>query len=343
MKKSIVYVLGILMMTLTSCQANGSFKYQISGQLPDSTWHDQVLYLSDMNTGDVLDSAVVKGDSYVFSGKATENAICQIKFGRPAVRFILEKGNMTVDHDVMAVSGTALNDSVHTYLTEMYTLMSAAATEEQWQQMASDFTLPILKANADNLYGTYALWFTLWAAQPKGELFDQLLAVASQDAKDFAPIKAFVVRNEAVKNTVAGKMFTDFTIPGGNLDGSDAKLSDYVGKGKYILVDFWASWCGPCRREIPIIAEIYQKYHGPKFDVLGVAVWDQREASLKAAKELGIVWNQIVDAQSIPTDLYGIGGIPHIILFGPDGTIIERDLRGDHMKEVVAKHVGKKK
>lgn len=341
MKKSILYVVGIALMSMTSCQANG-FKYQINGTLPDESWDGETLYLTDMATSEVIDSAVIEGATYQFDGKAAQEALCQIKFGRPAVRFVLEKGQMTVDHEVMAVKGTAMNDSIHNYITEMYTLMQAATTEEEWTKMACKFSTPILKANADNLFGTYVLWFTMWQAQPKGEDFDNLLAVAGESSKSFAPIQSFIERNEAVKNTTAGKMFTDFTIPGGNLDGSDATLSQYVGKGKYVLVDFWASWCGPCRREIPIIAELYKKYHGPKFDVLGVAVWDQREASLKAAKELGIVWNQIVDAQSIPTDLYGIGGIPHIILFGPDGTIIERDLRGDHMKEVVAKYVGKK-
>ncbi len=342
MKKSIFYVVALLTMAMTSCQANGGFNYQIDGQLPDSTWTGQTLYLTDMATGDVLDSTVIEGDSYQFKGKASQSGIAQIKFGRPAVRFILEKGNMTVDHEVMAVKGTALNDSVHTFLSEMYALMALATTEEHWQQLACDFTAPILAANADNLYGTYALWFTLWQAQPKGERFDNLMALAGDDVKAFSPIHQFILRNEVVNKTSAGNMFTDFTIPGGNLDGSDAKLSQYVGNGKYVLVDFWASWCGPCRREIPIIAEIYKKYKGPKFDVLGVAVWDEPEASRQAAKELCIVWNQIINAQSIPTDLYGIGGIPHIILFGPDGTIIERDLRGDHMKEVVAKHVGKK-
>lgn len=343
MKKSIFYVLGLLLMSLTSCQANGSFSYQVSGQLPDSAWNGYKLYLTDMASNDIIDSTTVDGNSYVFSGKADQSVLCQIKFGRPAVRFILEKGNMTVDHELMAVTGTALNDSVHTYIGEMYAIMARCTTEEQWADLASKYTAPIVKANADNLYGTYALWFALWAAQPKGEAFDQLVAVASEDAKNYAPIQNFIARNNAVASTMAGKMFTDFTIPGGNLDGSDAKLSQYVGNGKYVLVDFWASWCAPCRREIPIIAELYKKYHGSNFDVLGVAVWDEREASLKAAKELGIVWDQIVDAQTIPTDLYGIGAIPHIILFGPDGTIIERDLRGEHMKEVVAKYVGKKK
>ena len=133
-----------------------------------------------------------------------------------------------------------------------------------------------------------------------------------------------------------GDLFTDFSIP--QPDGSIAKLSDYAGKGKYLLVDFWASWCGPCKREIPNIKAAYDKYHGDKFDVLSVAVWDEPADTKKAAAELGISWNQIINAQKIPTDLYGIDGIPHIILFGPDGTIVKRGeaLRGEGLDAILS-------
>jgi thiol-disulfide isomerase/thioredoxin len=142
--------------------------------------------------------------------------------------------------------------------------------------------------------------------------------------------------NETKKTTAVGKMFTDFTIENGNLDESSASFSDYIGKGKYVLVDFWASWCGPCIAENPVIAEVYKKYKGAKFEVLGVAVWDKREDTLEGIKKHNIVWPQIIDAQTIPTNIYGIDGIPHIILFGPDGTIVARELRGEALKKKVA-------
>ena len=106
-----------------------------------------------------------------------------------------------------------------------------------------------------------------------------------------------------------------------------------------VLVDFWASWCGPCKAEMPNLKNVYEKYKGDQFELVGVAVWDKREDTEKAISELGITWPVIYDAQTLPTDIYGINGIPHIILFGPDGTILARELRGEEIGAEVAKYL----
>ena len=124
-------------------------------------------------------------------------------------------------------------------------------------------------------------------------------------------------------------------------DGTTLSLSDFVGHGKYILVDFWASWCGPCRGEIPNIKNVYKQFHGDRFDIVSVAVWDDVEDTQAAIQEEGLEWNNILGAGRVPTDLYGIEGIPHLILFAPDGTIVARNIRGREIGEAVAKALGK--
>ena len=127
-----------------------------------------------------------------------------------------------------------------------------------------------------------------------------------------------------------GDMFKDFAV---EYEGKTTRLSDYVGQGKYVLVDFWASWCGPCRQEIPNLIALYEKYKDKEFLVLGVAAQDNPEASLKAIDEMQIPYPQILNAQKIATDIYGIDALPETILFSPDGTILARGLRGEEIEK----------
>ena len=150
--------------------------------------------------------------------------------------------------------------------------------------------------------------------------------------------------------TAEGQPFVDFTV--NSVVGqtrsippqpiyADVKLSDYVGKGKYILLDFWSPWCGPCRREMPNIKAVYDKYHGENFDVVSIAVWEREpvEVTIETAAKLDMTWNQINNGGREPAALYGVDGIPHIILFGPDGTILKRGFHGAEIEDVVSSYV----
>ena len=110
---------------------------------------------------------------------------------------------------------------------------------------------------------------------------------------------------------------------------------DYVGKGKYVIVDFSASWCGPCKAEMPNLADVYHTFKGEKFDMVTVMVWDRLEASKKMLEEFKIDWKSILNVGMKPMELYGFNGIPRIMLFAPDGTIVHNELRGDLIKAKV--------
>ena len=167
-------------------------------------------------------------------------------------------------------------------------------------------------------------------------VFDSLYALAGDFVRNHPDIVREHERLEQLERTAIGAMFTDFTIEHGDADGSPASLSDYVGKGKYVLVDFWASWCGPCKEEMPVLKEVYKCFKGDRFEIVGIAVSDKRADTEAIVPELGITWPVIYDAQSIPTEIYGINAIPHIILFGPDGRIVARELRGEKIAETLS-------
>ena len=187
---------------------------------------------------------------------------------------------------------------------------------------------------------------------------DELAAILDklpETVKSDKFVARLVESNAARQATAVGKKFTDFTID--HVVGVDKKgepvyekrsLSDFVGKGKVMLVDFWSPWCPPCKAEIPNIKAIWEKYAGEDFDVLSVAVWEESRKmdwhnTIDTAAFYGMKWLQINNGHQEPAALYGIEGSPHMVLFDKDGTILKRgdDLRGEKTAKAVAEVLGR--
>ena len=185
--------------------------------------------------------------------------------------------------------------------------------------------------NPDNALGEFAIRELAMCASP--EEMDTIFAASGPWLKSLSVYHRIEKQFQGMKATAVGQKFTDFS--GKTIDGAASSLSDFVGKGQYTLVDFWASWCGWCRAEFPVLKEVYAKYKDQNFELLGIAVNDDREKTLKAMKEDGVTWPQILNTGKVAMEAYGIAGIPEIILFAPDGKILARGLRGDELKAKV--------
>lgn len=238
---------------------------------------------------------------------------------------VVEPGEITIDRDGNP-HGTPLNDRLF-----------ALRPRFDGCESEADYLVEINKAyleNRDNVLGKFFYYYVMIYTEPTLEQANAMLDTVPADYRTSSRITKLLKSLQAAKDTEPGNKFADFTVVRG---GGAERLSDFVGRdGKYTLVDFWASWCGPCRREMPNLKELLAK-HGDKLQIIGVAVWDDPDDTVKAIEELELPWHVMMGDEKLygPTDLYGISGIPHIMLIDPQGKILLRGLQGMELAKAV--------
>ena len=138
-----------------------------------------------------------------------------------------------------------------------------------------------------------------------------------------------------------GNKFTDIAM--NDTTGRERRLSEWCGKGRYVLIDFWASWCGPCRAEMPNVTACYEKYHAKGLDIVAISFDTNKDAWLRAINTMKMPWVHLSDLagwNSLGATTYDIKGIPANILLDGDGNIIDIDLRDYMLEEKLAKIFG---
>ncbi len=301
---------------------------------------DATVFIVNYDNGAKIDSVTVEDGRAVFKGSVDEPVMARLTMdGQRMGTFILENGDLTMVPQKGISSPlndklTAIQQELSAIVQQYRALPDDSASMARGAELEKQYNDVVEKTIVENAGNPVGYYFFMNKAYEYSlpELKDALEKYPA--FKKYERVNKLVEAAENKARTQPGNKFVDFEIAN---DSTVQRLSDYVGKGKYVLVDFWASWCGPCIRETKVIKEILQEY-GPKgLQVLGVAVWDEPQNTLDAIEKHQLPWPQILNAQTVPTDLYGISGIPCIILFGPDGTIISRDKQDAELKADVAR------
>lgn len=332
--------------------------YRIDGIAPADA-NGQWVYLYKPSGQGASDSVQIANGRFTLERAVAEDGlIVHLVIPRSYnLSFIPEEGIIKADLAASGATGTPLNDE-HTQKSKYRKgLIEEAraklksiradknlddkAKEEAQEKVSDELYAKIkplaeadLKEHPNDAIGLIALQNLLGMEDVNVAKAEALLQQAGDRLRAEESITKMVTRLRRVEATQAGAQFVDFE---GVDDANKAvRLSDYVGKGHYVLVDFWASWCGPCRREIAHLKKVRDAYTDKGLVILGTVVWDEMEDHLKAMKELEITWPQIFN-KTEATELYGIAGIPQIILFDPAGKIVARDLRGEEINKLLDK------
>ena len=241
------------------------------------------------------------------------------------------------ESNFLKVTSVKGSDNMRFY--QSYNNMVAAAMADPELQAAMPGELErLIRENKSHLMSAFVITYF-------EEAFDQyagLYKEVSDALKEKYPNNYFVkhVTHRVGSAVMAGMEAPDIALP--DRDGNIRRLSDL--RGKVVLIDFWASWCGPCRRENPSVVRLYKMYKDKGFEVFSVSLDNKRDAWLQAIAADGLVWeNHVSDLRgwsSAGGRLYGISSIPATVLVGPDGKIVARNLRGIQLEQKLIEILG---
>lgn len=306
-------------------------KFEIIGNVsgfPDSTY----IKLYDFSTGSnvFMDSTPIINGNFTFKGAINKDRDYQ-KVGiitsdfkniktfwleNNVIHFNAEEGKF---HDAI-ITGSSLQDEAN----------QLTALEKKNPKNEKSIDIDYIKSHPNSLISGYVLkvYCTSWGKDTSKLLYDEL----SEKVKQSEFGKSVHEYLTLAKDIKVGDKFADFTLP--DVDGKNISLSDY--KGKYVLLDFWGSWCGPCREENPNLVKTYNEFKSKGFDILGVSIETKKDAWLDAIQHDNIVWKNVSDLKGDENKaalIYGIHYYPANFLINPNGIIIAKDLRGDALRK----------
>jgi len=369
-------ILPLLLLSGGLAQAQQPFNYIIKGKLGTISAPAK-MYL--VRGSSVLDSAMVKNGAFEIKGTAAEPVMAELLLrqkGRPAnlrgtraqTLMFLEPGTIVVASPDSLTHATikggpinADNLRLNQALKPVFASMDAYGAElqkasaqqqqdpafgEQVQAKFTSFNKQIAAAQHAFIKANPASWASLYALtaiqmiEPPYEEVAPLYAALSPELKSSAAGREYGARLAGMKGVMAGTQAPDFTQP--TPSGKMVSLRDY--RGKYVLVDFWASWCGPCRQENPAVVKAYNEYKGRNFDVLSISVDDEKGRAkwVKAIADDQLPWTQVSDLKGLENAaarLYHVTGVPQNFLIDPNGKILAVNLKGAALREALAQYV----